>query len=131
MLFNAYPFLLFLPIVFLLYWALPRRPQNLLIVVASWVFYGSWDWRFLPLLWFSTLIDFVVGIRIESAPTDRGRRGWLLVSLVSQLGLLAVFKYLDFGIRSMATLLETLGFHADLHTLGIVLPVGISFYTFQ
>jgi D-alanyl-lipoteichoic acid acyltransferase DltB (MBOAT superfamily) len=131
MTFNAYPFFVFLPIVFLLYWALPRRGQNLLIVLASYVFYGWWDWRFLPLLWFSTAIDFAAGLGIERAATQRGRRGWLALSLVTQLGLLGVFKYLDFGIRTMASLLETLGFHPNLHTLGIVLPVGISFYTFQ
>src|SRR5438046_961782 len=100
MVFNAYPFLVFLPVVFLLYWALPRRPQNLLLVLASYVFYGWWDWRFLPLLWFSTAIDFAAGLGIERARTPRGRKAWLALSLVTQLGLLAVFKYLDFGIRS-------------------------------
>ncbi len=131
MVFNAYPFLVFLPIVYLVYWALPRRGQNAFLAISSFVFYGWWDWRFLPLLWFSTAIDFAAGIGIENAATDRGRKGWLALSLTTQLGLLAVFKYLDFGIRSAAALLAALGFHADLHVLRIVLPVGISFYTFQ
>ncbi len=128
MLFNSYPFLLFLPIVFAAYWAFGRRTQNVVLLAASYVFYGFWDWRFLGLIVLSSLVDFVAGQAIQSG---RRRRMWLGASLLVNLGALAVFKYLDFGIESLAALLRTLGFDAHPATLGIVVPVGISFYTFQ
>ncbi|MCE9635342.1 MAG: MBOAT family protein [Planctomycetes bacterium] len=131
MTFNAYPFFIFLAIVFPLYWLLPRRGQNLLVTISSFVFYGWWDWHFLPLLWFSTVIDYAAGLGIERSTSERKRKAWLAVSLVTQLGMLFVFKYLDFGITSMQSLLESLGFRPNLATLGLILPVGISFYTFQ
>jgi alginate O-acetyltransferase complex protein AlgI len=131
MLFNSTPFLVFLPIVFVVYWLLGRRGQNLLLVAASSVFYGWWDWRFLGLLWLTVAVDYTVGLGLGRGGTTRRRRAWLTVSLCTQVGLLGVFKYLDWGIRSVAGALTALGFHVSLHTLGLILPVGISFYTFQ
>ena len=135
LLFNSVQFLGFLAAVLALYYLLPgRRAQNLLLLVGSYVFYGAWDWRFLGLIGLSTLVDYLAAQRIEAAAQaglPRRKTGWLFVSLGVNLGLLGFFKYADFGIASMAALLETLGFQAHLPTLGLILPVGISFYTFQ
>ncbi|MFN7972945.1 MAG: MBOAT family O-acyltransferase [Acidobacteriota bacterium] len=131
MLFNALPFFVFLPIVYLAYWALPRRGQNLLLLAASYVFYGWWDWRFLSLIVFSSAIDYVAGLCIHRSESPGVRRAWLGLSLVTQLGILAAFKYYDFGITAMSDLLSTLGVPFHPRTLRLILPVGISFYTFQ
>jgi alginate O-acetyltransferase complex protein AlgI len=135
MVFTSATFLVFFAIFYSLYLLLQRaasvRPQNVLLLVASNVFYGWWDVRFLGLLWFSALIDFVVAQKIAAAPTQRTKRRWLTFTLTTQLGILATFKYLNFGIESAALLLESLGFDAHLPTLSIILPVGVSFYTFQ
>ncbi|HED66763.1 MAG TPA: MBOAT family protein [Planctomycetes bacterium] len=132
MLFNSIDFIVFFVIVLALYRVVrPLRWQNLLLLVASYMFYGAWDVRFLGLLVFSTVVDYVSGLRIEGAPTEQGRKRWLIVSMVSNLGLLGFFKYWDFGVESMAYLLGQFGLHPHLQTLGIILPVGISFYTFQ
>lgn len=130
MLFNSLEFLLFLAVVFALYWRLRRKGQNTLVALASYVFYGCWDWRFLSLILLSTVVDFVAAKRMEQSTGGR-RRAWLGVSLAVNLGLLGVFKYLDFGLASMAALLQALGFQVSLPVLGLILPVGISFYTFQ
>jgi len=134
MLFNSVPFAIFLPLVFVLYWALNRWPlrwQNGFLVVASYLFYGWWDWRFLSLIAFSSLVDYVVGLRLARTETSRARNALLGVSLAVNLGLLGFFKYFDFFIDSFADLLGTVGLQASLPTLRVVLPVGISFYTFQ
>lgn len=128
MLFNSIAFILFLPAVYSLYWLGGRRYQNILLLLASYVFYGWWDWRFLGLIILSSSVDYWAGLGISAGYR---RRAWLLLSLTVNLGALAIFKYLDFGIESFATLLNMLGFEAHLGTLGIILPVGISFYTFQ
>jgi len=128
MLFNSYQFLIFLPITYLLYWALPRRAQNALLLAASYLFYGWWDWRFLGLIVISSAVDYAAGLAISSG---RQRRRWLGFSLLVNLGALGVFKYFDFGIESFAALLALLGFTPHLPTLRLILPVGISFYTFQ
>ena len=99
MLFNSLDFAIFLPIVFILYWFVTNKNlklQNLLIVVASYVFYGWWDWRFLSLILFSSFLDYFVGLKIESAHGDKNKKRWLLASLCSNLGLLGVFKYYNF-----------------------------------
>lgn len=132
MLFNSLTFLIFLPIVFLLYWFVCNRSlrlQNFFIVVVSYIFYGWWDWRFLILIAFTSLWSFLVGA-IESHRTERSRV-LLTVSLIVNLGILAVFKYYNFFISQLGVLLETIGFQAHLPSLQILLPVGISFYTFQ
>ena len=133
MLFNSSVFLQFLA-AFLLLFHLCRRhlaARNALILTASYVFYGWWDYRFLGLLLFTSLLDYVAGRRIEAASGTRQRKLWLAVSLAGNLGVLGFFKYFNFFVDSFAVLLDGLGFQADPRTLGIILPVGISFYTFQ
>ncbi|HYQ46362.1 MAG TPA: MBOAT family protein [Polyangiaceae bacterium] len=133
MLFNTGRFALFFLVVFVAYWLLGKRfrAQNVLLVLASFWFYACWDYRFLGLLWFSMLVDYVVALRIE-AESDPRRRKWLITLSVSvQLSILGLFKYLNFFVDSGASMLARLGFGVQPIALGIVLPVGISFYTFQ
>jgi len=131
LLFNSFDFAIFLPVVLVLYWTLPRRFQNPLLLVASYVFYGAWDWRFLGLLWLSTLTDYLVGRALGTAAETGRRRRLLGLSLFVNLGILASFKYFNFFVESATSLLEQFGLSADGPTLRIILPVGISFYTFQ
>jgi D-alanyl-lipoteichoic acid acyltransferase DltB (MBOAT superfamily) len=133
-LFNSQAFLFFLPAVFLVYWAMDRAPlrlQNLFLLSASYVFYGRWDWRFLGLLFATSLVDFLLGLALDRARSPRARRLLLGVSLFVNLGSLAFFKYFDFFVDSFAALLESSGLHPHLPALRVILPVGISFYTFQ
>lgn len=134
MLFNSIQFPIFLALVFVLYWALDRRslkPQNILLLVSSYIFYGWWDWRFLSLIAFSSLIDYTIGLRMGAEQSARKRKALLSVSLAVNLGALGLFKYLGFFVGSTADFLTFLGFQPNLPTLHIILPVGISFYTFQ
>jgi len=138
MLFNSYTFWAFLLVVLLLYRVLPHRQQNRMLLVASYVFYGSWDWRFLSLIVFSTLVDYVAALRIEqhcgggsSAAASPAARRWLLFSLVTNLGLLGIFKYFGFFVSQFIALGDQLGLALSEPSLRIILPVGISFYTFQ
>ncbi len=134
MIFNSINFAIFLPIVFALYWALNRAPlklQNLFILSASYVFYGWWDYRFLALIFISSLADFIVGQNIVKASRKSTRKILLGISFSVNLGILGFFKYFNFFIESFADLLGLFGFHADFFTLNLILPVGISFYTFQ
>lgn len=134
MLFNSLEFTVFLPLVFGLYWAIGadrRRTQNFVLLVASYVFYGWWDWRFLSLIAVSTLVDYWVGIALAHSAGRRRRVLWLSLSLVVNLGFLGVFKYYNFFIESLAGSLAFFGAAANMRTLSLVLPVGISFYTFQ
>lgn len=131
MLFNSFVFWWFFLVVMGLYWRLGHAMQNRMLLVASYVFYGYWDWRFLSLIFLSTVIDFFVGQGIVDMDSPRRRKQLLAVSMVANLGMLGFFKYFDFFIGEFATVLETLGFQAHLPTLNIILPVGISFYTFQ
>ena len=134
MLFNSPEFLLFLPIVFGLYWFVVQRnlrAQNVLLVLASYVFYGWWDWRFLGLIAFSTVVDYFVGLRIEAAAEKRAKKQWLAVSLLVNLGLLAYFKYANFFIESWVDAWAAAGVTMHVSSLKVILPVGISFYTFQ
>ncbi len=131
MLFNSYAFAIFLPLVLVGYYALSPRRQNAWLLVASYVFYGWWDWRFLGLILLSTLVDFAAGLGIERSRRAAARQAWLLLSLGVNLGALGFFKYFDFFADSFARLLATLGLQATTVTLDFVLPVGISFYTFQ
>lgn len=130
MLFNSLEFLIFLPLVFLGYWfcfGRSLRLQNLFVVAVSYVFYGWWDWRFLLLIALTSSVAWGTGLLIA-----RGHgRMWVAVSLVINLGVLGFFKYFDFFAESAVGVLEALGFQAHLPTLRILLPVGISFYTFQ
>ena len=134
MLFNSLAFAAFLPLVFALYWALGRahiRWQNTLLLAASYVFYGWWDYRFLGLLFLSSSVDYALGIAMELSASKRRRRAFLIASLCVNLGVLGFFKYFNFFAESFTELLNGLGLQAHPTTLQIVLPVGISFYTFQ
>lgn len=135
MLFNSFGFLLFLPCVFLVYWAFSRhvRLQNLLVVLASYLFYGWWDWRFLALIAFTSAWSYVVGLVELRRWGARPSRILLTLSLLVNLGILGYFKYCDFFVDSLVSLLRGLGCSglSAMSTLDIVLPVGISFYTFQ
>ena len=135
MLFNSLEFLIFLPVVLLIYHRLGHRRQNLFLLGASCFFYGSWDWRFLAPLLISTSIDYYCARRMEDlieagAPIER-RRPFVVFSLVSNLGLLGFFKYYNFFSENLHALLGAMGFSISRWTLEIILPVGISFYTFQ
>ena len=138
MLFNSFEYLIFLPIVFSLYWfffdyALSKCKhqlllQNLFIVVASYIFYGWWDWRFLILIAITTILSFLSGIGIEKAPMQRGKKAVMIANIIVNLGILGVYKYYDFFAREFAQLF---GIESDFLLLHLILPVGISFYTFQ
>ena len=131
MIFNSFVFWAFFAVVIALYWVLPFRAQNRMLIVAGYVFYGAWDWRFLGLLFMSTVVDYWVGRLLVTTDDPRRRKQILTVSIVFNLGVLGFFKYFDFGVAQAAALLELLGFQAHFSTLSILLPVGISFYTFQ
>lgn len=133
MLFNSLIFLLYLPIVFLLYWFVFKKLkwQNAFVVVASYIFYGWWDWRFLLLIALTTLCSFFSGIGIGTVDDKRWRRVILWSNIVLNLGILCVFKYFNFFVANLQTLLQPLGISLDSVTVNLILPVGISFYTFQ
>ncbi|MCC7501315.1 MAG: MBOAT family protein [Flavobacteriales bacterium] len=133
MLFNSLDFAIFLPIVFVLYWLLNRdlRVQNSFLILTGFVFYGWWDWRFLGLLIFTSGTDYLVAMGMERATSEARRKALLGVSLVANLGLLGYFKYYDFFINSFHEAFTFMGLPFGLRALGLVLPVGISFYTFQ
>ncbi|MEZ4720863.1 MAG: MBOAT family O-acyltransferase [Flavobacteriales bacterium] len=133
MLFNSLEYLLFLPLVFVLYWFVFKKTQsqNVLLLIASYVFYAAWDYRFLALIILSSGIDYLSGTKVYNAKDQRDKKRWLLVSVVMNLGALAAFKYFDFFISSWIDLMDTIGVRTNLEVLNIVFPVGISFYTFQ
>jgi D-alanyl-lipoteichoic acid acyltransferase DltB (MBOAT superfamily) len=134
MLFNSFDFALFLPIVFILYWFVANkniRMQNLLIVVASYVFYGWWDWRFLSLILFSTLVDYLVGVRLGTEDNQAKRKVLLWTSILVNLGFLGFFKYYNFFLDNFIASFSFFGREITANSLNIILPVGISFYTFQ
>ncbi|MBC7785475.1 MAG: MBOAT family protein [Burkholderiales bacterium] len=164
MVFNSLAFAIFLPTVLVIYYCLHYRAQTFLILLASYFFYGWWDWRFLSLLWLSTVVDYIVGRLLDDpnaldgakhAPEDpehapppaeprpessftrlnravaHHRKIVLTVSVIANLALLAVFKYFNFFVESADAVLQQLGFHSSIETLWIILPVGISFFTFQ
>ncbi len=130
--FTTLTFLVFFAIVLCLY-GFSRRVtvRNLTLLVSSYVFYGWWDWRFLVLIALSTLVDFVSAKKIDESDDPAVRRRWLILSCVTNLGALGIFKYYDFFAESLASLARGLGWEIDAVTLNVVLPVGISFYTFQ
>lgn len=135
MVFNSVDFFIFLGLVFTMYWGAFRnnlKMQNLLFLVASYIFYGWWDWRFLSLILLSTTVDYFVGIQIDSSKNQLQRKHWLWVSVVFNLGLLGFFKYYNFFIDSWLDMVSLFGYEIkSTWTLQILLPVGISFYTFQ
>jgi len=133
MLFNSIDFAIFLPIVFILYWLLKKhlRAQNFLIAVASYVFYGMWDWRFLLLILFSTVVDYMMGLLIHQSESRQRKKLFLWVSILVNLGFLAYFKYSNFFLENFVGAFKFFGQDISPDRLDIVLPVGISFYTFQ
>lgn len=134
MLFNSIDFAIFLPIVFVLYWFVTNsnlKTQNILIVAASYVFYGWWDWRFLSLILFSTLIDFSVGLRLKDEENQTKRKALLWLSIFVNLGFLGFFKYYNFFLDNFIAAFSFFGSEIKASSLNIILPVGISFYTFQ
>lgn len=134
MLFNSFNFALFLPIVFILYWFVANKSlkaQNILLLIASYFFYSCWDWRFVFLLAFSTVLDFYSGIKIFELSKHNQKKFWLILSVGINLGFLCVFKYYNFFADSFTQLLNGLGLKVHHSTLNVILPVGISFYTFH
>lgn len=142
--FTSLVFYAFLPLVFAGYWLIhyPNREaksdsslrlwfQNLFIVVASYVFYGWWDWRFLLLITLTAVWSWASGLYLDGVPNSRNRKVVVIAALVVNLGILGVFKYYNFFADNVAVFLNTIGFKANMPTLRIILPVGISFYTFQ
>ncbi len=135
MLFNSISFFIFLPIVFVLYWFIFSKKinlQNIFLLIASYIFYSLWDWRFLFLIIASTIVDYFVGQQIFKSATEQKRKAWLWTSIVFNIGLLGFFKYYNFFVESWVDFIEKLGYTlSSSWTLSIILPVGISFYTFQ
>jgi alginate O-acetyltransferase complex protein AlgI len=132
MLFTELRFLPFFLVAFLVHWSMgSHRGRKLWLLLCSYAFYAGWDWRFLSLIWISTLVDYLAGRGIHASQDPRVRRAWLLFSLGSNLGILGVFKYLGFFVDSAAQFLEFLGLPISTPSLALVLPVGVSFYTFQ
>ncbi len=134
MLFNSIEFAIFLPIVFLLYWFIAKKNikfQNILLIVASYVFYGWWDWKFLSLIVFSSIVDYLVGIGMSKSESKKKRKILLLTSIFINLGFLGVFKYFNFFAESFSQAFSLFGVSFGIERLNIILPVGISFYTFQ
>ncbi len=134
MFFNSLHFALFLPIVFILYWFVGHKSkinQNYILILASYYFYSCWDWRFLFLLVFSTLLDYVSAMKIEKSKTQSERKMWLWLCISINLGFLGVFKYYNFFAASFAEMMHSFGFSVSPILLKLILPVGISFYTFH
>lgn len=133
MLFNSIEFLIFLPVTLIAYWLLNNclRAQNILLLLSSYLFYGWWDWRFLTLIFVSTFVDFFVGRKIHEVNEAKIRKRWKWVSVAFNLGLLGFFKYYNFFVNSFESAFARHGVNLDSWTLQIILPVGISFYTFQ
>ncbi|MCH3883188.1 MBOAT family O-acyltransferase [Tenacibaculum aquimarinum] len=134
MLFNSIDFAIFLPIIFILYWFINNKNlklQNSLIVVASYIFYGWWDWRFLSLILFSTIIDYSIGINLKKQDNQLKRKILLYISVIINLGFLGFFKYYNFFLDNFITAFSFFGSEIKASSLNIILPVGISFYTFQ
>lgn len=134
MLFNSIEFLVFLPLVFCLYWMVfkPLQWQNLFVIVASYIFYGWWDWRFLLLIAFTSFCSYLSGILLEKNEGKRRLQKWIsAINITLNLLILGLFKYFNFFSENLAVLFRKLGYELDWVTLDILLPVGISFYTFQ
>ena len=134
MLFNSIDFAIFLPIVFILYWFLLNKnfkQQNLLVLIVSYIFYGWWDWRFLSLILFSTIVDYSIGILLSKENNKNKRKFFLWISILINLGFLGFFKYYNFFLENFVLAFSFFGKQIQPNTLNIILPVGISFYTFQ
>jgi len=134
MLFNSFGYAIFLPIVFLLYWFVFNKSikvQNIFLLLVGYIFYGWWDWRFLFLIAFSTSFDFIIGIYLGKTVDSKKRKLLFIASCLVNLGFLGVFKYYNFFIDNLISAFDNFGYHLNALPLNIILPVGISFYTFQ
>ncbi len=135
MLFNSLEYLIFLPTVFLFYWFVFHKNlivQNSLLLISSYIFYGWWDYRFLSLIFLSTFVDYFVGLKIHNSDDNKIKKSYLWISILFNIGLLGFFKYFNFFIDSWIDLLGAIGYEQkSTWTLNVILPVGISFYTFQ
>ncbi len=134
MLFNSIEFIIFLPIVFFIYWFVLNKKscyQNIFLLIASYIFYGWWDWRFLSLIIISSFVDFFVAQKIQKAHKSRNKKILLTISILINIGFLGFFKYFNFFVDSFVESFAQIGIHLNPRTLNIILPVGISFYTFQ
>ena len=134
MLFQSFDFLVFFPLVFALFWAINKwnvLTRNIFLLAASYFFYGYWDYRFLALILSSSLVDFTIGILLYKTTKASARKGLLAFSVIFNIGLLGYCKYLNFFIENFVSALNSVGIEQDISTLQIILPVGISFYTFQ
>ncbi len=131
MLFNSFQFLPFILAVLVLYYVLNHKKQNLLLLIAGYIFYGAWDYRFLALILISTTVDYLVGLRIEQTDDATKKKRWLMLSIGVNLGILCFFKYFNFFMSSTIDLLSTVGLPLSKPILNIILPAGISFYTFK
>jgi alginate O-acetyltransferase complex protein AlgI len=130
-LFNSLEFAAFATVTLVLYWTLRLRGQNALLLIASYLFYSAWDWRFLSLLIFQSLVDYVAGLGIGRSDDERVRKRYLIGAITINLLVLATFKYFGFFVDSAIGLLRWLGLEPNPPLLEIILPIGISFYTFQ
>jgi alginate O-acetyltransferase complex protein AlgI len=132
MLFVEFRFFWFFLAVFAVYWSLrENRSRKIWLLLCSYFFYACWNWKFLFLIMASSALDYLVGTMLARTENPRARRGWLILSLCANLGTIAFFKYYNFFVTSAAALLAWLGLHPSLHTLNIIIPVGVSFYTFH
>jgi len=134
MVFNSIPFVLFFVVVFFVYWMLLKRntkAQNVFLLVASYFFYGYADWKMLPLLMVSTVVFYLLGIGIGRAKTEKAASWLKVLGVVLGVGLLFYFKYLNFFISSFSDLFESMGLHTNWHTFNIIMPLGVSFFTFR
>src|SRR5438876_9175464 len=132
MLFDSPAYFLFLIPVVAVYWRLSHRTQNIFLLLASYFFYGWWDWRFLALMIGSTTMDFLIAPRVSPGGSEPNRKKWFILSLVLNFAILGAFKYFNFFVDSFLDALDTLGIHhVPVQLIRILLPPGISFYTFQ
>lgn len=131
MLFNSFEFILFFIVVYSIYLKLGRKMQNRLLLIASYFFYGAWDWRFLSLIWISTIVDYLVGKRLENTVDVKIKKRLVAISVTANLALLATFKYFNFFADNFVDLFNSMGLQLSPVSVKIILPVGISFYTFQ
>jgi alginate O-acetyltransferase complex protein AlgI len=131
MIFNSFVFWVFFAVVLALYWRLPHRGQNILLLIAGYTFYGYWDWRFLFLLAFSTVVDYFVGHFLGRLEDPKKRKALVVLSIIVNLTFLGFFKYWGFFVNEFGDVLRVMGFTPHIPVLAIVLPIGISFYTFQ
>ena len=134
MLFNSIEFAIFFPIIFIIYWFVFNKKiksRNIFIICTSYFFYAMWDWRFLSLNIISSLADYLIGLKIHASEDNKSRRAFLLLSIIINIGILGFFKYFNFFTDSLLSLFELFGWTYSYERLSIILPVGISFYTFQ